>query len=721
MGKDNKKTLLRYFSVLLLLGLTGALVIAKTIIVMFAERQYWNDVSKNSVVWNISISPRRGNILSDEGLLMASSMPQYRIYLDFLSSEKNEKRRLSDQQKKDTLFSNNLSEISHSLHQIFPRISEQEFKNHLRNGRNQRSRHHILMPNRAAITYNQYKAVKRLTWLSGRYEGWFYSEDCSITRKKPFGSLATRTLGDLFGAIDSARYGLELSFDSLLRGKPGVGHQERIQNTLRVVPDKLQEDGNDIVTTLNVEMQDIVDQALLRELELIGAVSGVAVLMEVATGDIKAIANLTLTNDGHYYEVQNNAVRDILEPGSTFKPVSIMVALEDGLISIKDSMDCNNGAYKFSGVEMRDHNWNHGGYGVLSVPEILMYSSNIGTARLINEKYKDNPEKFIQGVCKIGMDKHFDLQLTGTGSPVIKHVNQVEYWDATRLPWMAIGYNTQLPVVNTLAFFNAIANDGKMLEPRLVKRMQKDGRVIKEYPVTIVNKKICSDKTLRDMRYMLERVVSEGLGKQAGSKYFSVAGKTGTAQVSQGAAGYKVGRTNYLVSFCGYFPADKPQYSCIVAIRTIGGIASGGGIAGPVFHEISEKVMARTQIRSLILAKDTIRAIMPKVLSGNLNKATQVLKKLNLQVEWSEKPSGKKDSIWGVAILDDNNLLLTEKNYRNNMVPNVVGMGAEDALYLLESVGFRVVLQGVGKVYSQSMRPGERLSKGASITIKLRI
>ena len=169
--------------------------------------------------------------------------------------------------------------------------------------------------------------------------------------------------------------------------------------------DKREEDGNDIETTLSIEMQDSVDQALLRELELIGAVSGVAVLMEVATGDIKAIANLTLTNDGHYYEVQNNAVRDILEPGSTFKPVSIMVALEDGLISIKDSMDCNNGAYKFSGVEMRDHNWNHGGYGVLSVPEILMYSSNIGTARLINEKYKDNPEKFIQGVCKIGMDK----------------------------------------------------------------------------------------------------------------------------------------------------------------------------------------------------------------------------------------------------------------------------------------------------------------------------
>ncbi len=701
--------------------MVGVAVIAKTIIVMFAERQYWNDVSKNSVVWNIVIPPRRGNILSDDGLLMASSMPQYRIYLDFLSSEKNEKRRLSDQHRKDTLFSNNLSAISKALNGIYPNISEQEFKNHFRSGKNQLSRHYPLLPNRAAVTYNQYKAIKNLVWFSGRYEGWFYSENHSISRKKPFESLATRTLGDLFGAIDSARYGLELSFDSLLRGKPGIGHQERIQNTLRIVPDKPQVDGSDIVTTLNVEMQDIVNRALLKELELLEAVSGVAILMEVNTGDIKAIANLTRTDNGRYYEMQNNAVRDILEPGSTFKPISIMVALEDGLISIEDHVDCNNGVYKFSGVEMQDHNRNHGGYGVLSVPEVLMYSSNIGTARLINDKYKDDPEKFIQGVCKIGIDKHFDLQLVGTGAPIIKHVNQVEYWDATRLPWMSIGYNTQLPVINTLVFYNAIANNGKMVEPRLVTRVQKDGRVIKEYPVTIVNKKICSDKTLKDMKYMLERVVSEGLGKQAGSKFFSVAGKTGTAQISKGAVGYKMGGTNYLVSFCGYFPADKPKYSCMVAIRIIGGIASGGGMAGPVFNEISEKVMARTHTRDLVLAKDTIREMIPKVLSGDLNKASQVLKRLKLPIEWSDNVSGSNETIWGEVSKGNNMLILTEKNYKNNLVPNVAGMGAEDALYLLESLGFKVKIQGIGQVYSQSIRAGERVNKGASITIKLRV
>lgn len=714
-GDGNGSRSVRRFRFLtFLISVVAAVIVVKMLFVMFAERNYWQTVSSYMVVWNKTVDAKRGNILSDEGLLMASSMPQYRVFLDFKTSERVEKLRKLDQTRKDTLFGNYLDKTASAMHALFPTIPESRFKEYYRSGYSKKSHYYALMPDGRALSYNQFKeAVMTVPWLNGKYDGWFYSKNSVVARKKPFGQLATRTLGDLYGAKDSARYGLELAFDSVLRGKPGVGHEERFRNTVRLVVDEEQTDGCDIVTTLNVNMQDIAENALRRELEKVNAVSGVAVLMEVKTGDIKAMTSLTRTESGGYYEVQNNVVKELYEPGSTFKTVSMMVALDDGKLHLDDSVYCEMGEFRgFGGIRLTDSH--KMGWG--TTVDILKESSNIGTAKLISAAYKGHEEEFVEGIYKTGINTHFDMQLSGTAAPVI---SKDGYWDATRLPWMSFGYNVQLPVINTLAFYNAIANDGHMIEPRLVTEIRRDGHTIERFPVKTVVRHICKESTLKDIKYMLGQVVSDGTGKPAASEYFTVAGKTGTAQMSQGRSGYKSGGLTYFTSFCGYFPADEPIYSCIVAIRTSTSFGAGGTLAGPVFHEISEKAMALTERKDLMEAVDTLHGHFPEVLGGNLTQADFVLKKLGMKAVWQEYEPD--DSLWGTARTSGDTILFASREYRNGLVPNVVGMGASDALYLLESVGLKVDLSGVGRVYSQSLAPGSGFVKGNSISIKLRM
>lgn len=714
--KENRddKSIRLFWTLYSVLGMVAFIILVKLVFVMFVERQYWNDVASEMVKWNKTIEPRRGNILSDEGLLMASSMPQYRVYLDFKSGERVERLRAVDQDRKDTLFGNYCSQSASAMHRLFPSIPEERFLEYYRKGHSQKSHYYALVPDGRALSYNQFKeAVRTVPWLKSRYDGWFYSKTSTVARKKPFGSLATRTLGDLYGAKDSARYGLELSFDSVLRGRPGVGHEERVRNTVRLIVDTMQIDGCDIVTTLNVQMQDFTETALRRRLMELGATSGVAVLMEVKTGDIKSMASLTRTSDGGYYEIQNNVVKEIYEPGSTFKTVSMMVALDDGKITLNDSVFCENGQYYgFGGVRMTDSHPE----GWMTTVEVLQESSNIGTAKLIAPKYKGHEEEFVDGICRTGINTHFSMQLTGTGAPVIKRENV--YWDATRLPWMTYGYNVQLPAINTLAFYNGIANGGHMVEPRLVTEVRRDGKVIEEFPVKTVKRQMCKETTLRDIRYMLEKVVSDGTGKQAGSELFKVAGKTGTAQMSHGASGYTNGGRSYLASFCGYFPADDPKYTCIVAVHTP--VGYGAGVAGPVFHEISEKVMAMSGTRKLEEARDTLHPATPKVLDGDLVKAASVLRELGLRAEMKDG-TALEDSLWGSVTNAGDTILFSPRENRNGLVPNVVGMGASDAVYLLKSLGLNVDISGVGRVYSQSLTPGSRFGEGNYISIKLKM
>lgn len=695
-------------------------IIGKMATTMFVERSYWQEVSDYSIDWDVKIPARRGNILSDEGLLLSSSIPQYMIHFDFKSYEKNADDRLKDQTRKDTLFQYYIEPFVDELVALFPQYTKQQILTHYREKFNERSSYCTILPKARPISYNQYNALKDNEWLKPKYNNWFYSCEERVSRQKPYGELASRTIGDLYGVLDSAKNGLELSYDSLLRGKPGVGHQEKVMGITRIITDKPQIDGCDIITTLNVEMQDIAERALRRELEQLNAASGVAMVMEVKTGDIKAIANLTRLDNGSFMEIQNNAVKEYFEPGSTFKTVAMMVGMDEGKIQMDEKVYCHKGIYNgFSARQaMRDHNYRSGGYDTLTTTEILMYSSNIGIAKLIDKGYKDNPQLFVDAVKRTGIGNHFTMQLVGTASPVI---NRDGYWDATRLPWMATGYNLQLPVVNTLTFYNAIANNGKMVEPRLVKEVRRGEDVIEKIPVKVVNEQICKEKTLKDVQYMLEQVVSKGLAKQAGSTHFKAAGKTGTAQMGYGSNG----RTTHMVSFCGYFPADNPQYTCIVSIRTsaeMGGAASGGGMAGPVFHEISEKIMATKLFKDVEMAIDSSLYVAPKVLNGNLQKVQIVLDELDMDAEWDGVKYSKRDSIWGSTRSDSTTVTIKAGDYITpGLVPNVVGMGAQDALYLLESVGLKVKINGVGRVRQQSLRAGTRFNSGSTIVLTLRM
>lgn len=696
----------RYFFVILLMGLIGVAIVVKASITMFAERQYWQDVADRFVKENVTVKPNRGNIISSDGKLMASSLPEYRIYMDFKAGGV----------KKDTMLMNHLNEICEGLHRIFPDKSAAEFKAHIKKGHRQGSRNYLLYPKR--ISYIQYKEAKRLPVFNlNKYKGGFH-ELAYNQRKKPFGSLATRTLGDLYAdTTKGAKNGIELAFDSVLRGRDGITHRQKVMNKYLNIVDIPPVDGCDVITTIDVGMQDICEKALVDKLKELNAYTGVAVLMEVKTGEVKAIVNMMQGGDGNYYEMRNNAISDMLEPGSTFKTASIMVALEDGKITPHTIVDTGNGVMPMYGRQMKDWNWYKGGYGVIDVTRIMEVSSNVGVSYLIDKHYGNNPQKFVDGLKRMSIDQPLRLQISGEGKPNIRGPKQ-RYFSKTTLPWMSIGYETQLPPLNILTFYNAIANDGTMVRPKLVKAISRNGEIIREYPTEVINPKICSDRTLTQIREILQKVVSQGLAGPAGSKQFNVSGKTGTALISQGAAGYKSGQTHYLVSFCGYFPSEAPKYSCIVSIQKPGPSASGGLMAGSVFGRIAERVYAKDLRLDIHNAIDSATIVIPDVKAGEMNQTMLVLNALKIQSQ-PEFTLKKGKELWGHAQASSRAVLLQGKESRGNRIPSVIGMGAKDAVYLLESKGLRVALTGVGKVSSQSIPQGTLINKGQTISIHL--
>ena len=698
----------RYSFIILVMVLVGMAIVVKAGVIMFAERQYWQDVADRFVKEEVPLIPNRGNIISSDGQLMASSLPEYKIYMDFKAGG----------EVKDSLLMLYMDSICDGLHQIFPDKSKAEFKAHILKGRKKGSRNYLLYPKR--ISYIQYKEAKRLPVFNlSKYRGGFHEQSFN-RRKKPFGSLAMRTLGDMYSDVTlGAKNGLELQYDSILKGKEGVSHRQKVMNKYLNITDIPPVDGCDIITTIDVGMQDIAEKALVDQLKEINGNVGVAIIMEVKTGEVKAIVNMTKGNDGIYREVKNNAVSDMMEPGSTFKTASIMVALEDGYITPDQLVDTKNGVYMMHGRPMKDHNWHRGGYGVIDITNVLMVSSNIGVSRVIDENYQHQPEKFVEGLYKLGIATPLNLDIPGAAKkPYIRKPTK-ENWYKTALPWMSIGYETQVPPMNTLAFYNAIANNGVMVKPKFVKSIMKDGQVIEEIPTEVLNPAIASPKTIEQIQTILEKVVSQGLGKPAGSKQFHVSGKTGTAQVSKGSGGYKNGTMQYLVSFCGYFPSEAPKYSCIVAIQKSGLPASGGLMAGSVFSEIAERVYAKHLAQDLKEAKDSTAVLTPDVKHGNIANAQYILNEIDIETVSTNSYDKNKPSWGNVTHNPNHNITLASNEINDKKVPKVIGMGAKDAVYLLESLGLRVHLTGMGKVKSQSIPAGNTLQKGKTIQLRL--
>ncbi len=693
----NDKVMPRYFAIAVVLTLIGFAIVGKAMYIMTLKKDYWTQVANRLKRDSVSVKPNRGNILSCDGQLMASSIPEYRVFMDFQAGTDDS----LGVSRRDSIWEEKMDSICKGLNYIFPQKTPEEFKAHLLEGMHKvqkngkvGARHWPLWKRR--IDYNTFCEIHKLPIFRERtYKGGFHWEEYNA-RRKPFGSLGRRTIGDLFGEIDSAKNGLELAFDKELRGINGLMHRRKVLSKYLDIPVLAPIDGCDIVTTIDVGMQDLAERALIEELKdpQVHGEMGVAILMEVKTGDVKAIVNMTRGEDGEYYEMVNNAISFRCEPGSVFKTASFLVALDDGVIDTTMTINTGCGVMEMHGRPMKDHNWRRGGYGTISVPRALEVSSNIGVSWIIDKYYGSNPTKYVQGLYRVGIHEDLKLPILGYHSPYIrmpdtKTTDRAKYWSKTTLPWMSIGYETQIAPINTVAFYNAIANDGKMMQPRFVKQLVKNGEVIKEFEPVVLKEQIAKPQAIKTMQTILEHVVSQGLGKKAGSKSFKVAGKTGTAQVADQHGSYHSGTTRYWLSFCGFFPADEPRYTCIVCIRKSGLPASGGGMSGVVFHHIAEGVMAKHLKLSVDDARDTTSILIPAVKKGDALAANYVLSHLQVKDFRAEdfKVSG-------------------------NAVPNVTGMGARDAVYLLENKGIKTKLKGRGKVKAQSIFAGQPIKQG---------
>ena len=712
---NNKKIIPRYSIYAWILTLACVAVIAKALYIMTARHDFWMAVAERQKRDSMFVKPTRGNILSCDGEIMASSLPEFKLYMDF--------RALHDS-KNDSLWMAKRDSVCMMLNRIFPEKSKQQFMTDLERGRHKLARHWPIWDKR--VNYNVYTEVKELpVFRMNPNQCGFHVEEFNA-RQRPYGSLAGRTVGEMFGAKDTARCGLELSYDSILRGTNGITHRRKVLNKFLSIMDTPPIDGADIVTTIDVGIQDLAERSVIKELKEINADVGVAIVMEVATGDVKAIVNMEKCVDGEYREIKNHAVSDLLEPGSVFKPASILVALDDGVCDTTMMVETGNGVWDMYGRKMKDHNWTHGGYGLISLPRTLEVSSNVGVSRIIDQFYHNDPEKFVRGIYRLGLADNLHIPLVGSTPAHIrmpKKNGRGQYinWSKTSLPWMSIGYETQVPPISTLTFYNAIANGGKMMRPRFVKSVVKNGETVMAFPPGVQREQIAKPATIKTMQTILTHVVSQGLGRKAGSESFLVAGKTGTAQISQGRGGYHTGVTHYLVSFAGFFPADKPLYSCIVCIQKRGLPASGGGMSGPVFKEIAEGIMAKYIKLDVADARDSASVLVPDVKNGNLTAADFVLNALGFKPVLNFNFDIQGNPVWGVAEDSNNSRVMLNRTplYRYNQIPNVVGMGARDAVYLVESRGVKVKMEGRGKVVEQSLAPGRIIKKGDVMRLKL--
>lgn len=728
-NRNNKRAILgRYGFIVSLLMLFAIMVIFSAGKIVFtSEGKKWREVGeKETVIKDRVILPKRGNIYTYDGKLLATTEPLYSIYMDFWA----------EGIEIDTL-NKYVNDLSVALAKKFPDRTAAQYKNLIMNGwsmrekeqqqirENQakgidkkvpiRSRYVKILKN--DISYVDLKEIRTYPFWNQRSNRSGLIAEERNARKKPFGNLATRTVGSVYKDIEKGgASGLELKYDSLLKGVSGVKFRQKIQGRWMDVVEKPAEEGWDIVTTIDATIQDITERSLREKLIETDAESGTAIIMEVKSGEIKGIVNLDRMSNGVYAEGNPNAFSYMNEPGSTFKTVSTMVALDDGVVTPTDSFFVGNGLYQYNKRWVRDHYWRKGqDRGYLTVAEGMAVSSNVVMTKMVLKGYENNPTKFVEGIDRIGLRKRltWDVPLSGIeGTSSIRFPDdKTNYWSKTTLPWMSFGYETQIPPIYMLMFYNGIANKGVMIKPFIAKQFVEKGKVVQHFEAEVVNPNICKETTLEQIHQMLLKVVEDGTAKVVASDYFSIAGKTGTAQIASGG-----GYGGYYVSFCGYFPAEEPMYTIFVGLRKPKGVPSGGGMAGMVFKNIAEQTYLRTVKLEVDACRiDSTLQKQPTFKNGNWERNRLLLNALNLP---AEGPAEVAD--W-VKMKQDTTAYMSEAlTIQNGLVPDVRGMGARDAIYLLEKSGLRVNLIGAGKVVSQSFSAGQKLVKGTTITVTMR-
>ncbi len=640
-------------------------VVFKLVSIQFIQGDKYRALAEQRIVKNVVIPANRGNVYSVNGNLLATSIPKYDIRIDALTSS-------------DRTFEKHLKPLCDSLSAYYHKSSTY-YQNKIRKARANKNRYYLLARN---IGYSDYIRFRNFPLLNlGAFKGGLIVEQ-RTKREHPMGAIAQRSIGyerfDDDGNV--TRAGIDGAYGvKYLRGKDGRRAKQQIgKGQWKPIADYNQvdpQDGYDVYTTIDVNIQDIAHHALLEQLEKYEADHGCVVVMETKTGEIRAISNLGRNENGYYYERLNYAVGESIEPGSTFKVIALMAALEDKVVDTSTVIDTKLGYKLFYGRPIYDTH----GHGKISAARALEVSSNIGLATIIDDGYSKAPQKFINHLKEWNLNKSLGLPIIGEGKPVIPEPGD-KIWSKNALPSMAYGYNLRLTPLQTLTFYNAIANNGVMVKPRFIREVKSLNKVIETFKESKINNKICSDKTLKEIQAMLKNVVERGTGKSLYSPYFSMAGKTGTAQTEYWMDDWKENK-RYISSFAGYFPAENPKYSCIVVIHkpSIKKGYYGADVSGPVFKKIAQKIFTDTPI-------------------------VDEVETLDVDSESTEK---EYKSFYNIA-----------KTYKTIM-PSVVGLPTMDAITLLENMGLKVKMNGVGIVKSQSIAKGEKIKKNQTIVLEV--
>ena len=647
-------------------------IIGRVINIQYVQGDKYRKLSVASTVKNDTIFSNRGNVYAADGNLLATSMYKYTIRMDLVAV-------------RSTIFEKNITDLSNSLSDLLGNTPSY-YQKKLRDARKRKNRYLLIARN---LGYNDYMKMRQFPIFKlGPYKGGFITEQKSV-RVKPIGKIAARTIGydDYRGGA-----GIEGAFAEYLEGENGWRLKQKIAQgqwkPINDVNEKEPLDGRDVITTIDVNIQDITHHALLRQMEFFEAEHGSAIVMETETGEIKAIANLGRTTKGTYYEKRNYAVWESHEPGSTFKLASLMAALDDKVIDTSTVVDTGKGILMLHGSKVEDSQ--RGGYGKISAARVFEVSSNVGIVKLIRKHYDDDPMKFVNKMRSFGLDKKIGLNIQGEGKPFIPFPgNKRNPWNKISLEWMAWGYGVSLTPLQTLTFYNAVANNGQMVKPRFIKELRVQNKTEKVFEKVILKEKIASQATIDKVRKVMENVVIKGTADNIYSPNFSMAGKTGTAKKWIDAHTDKEGKRvkghysskYYVASFAGFFPADKPKYSCIVVIHRPKKEKGyyGATVAAPVFKEIAQKIYTTTPI--------------------NIQQVTDQPTISEVDVKYKEYYKN------------------SQKEYK--VIPNVKGMSGMDAVSLLENLGLKVKFKGVGNVMTQSISKGTTFKKGDTILLKL--
>ncbi len=701
-----KDILWRVYLIYFIICLFGVAIISKICIIQFVDGDKYRAQAESFLTKFFDIEAVRGNIYDSNGSLLATSLPYYEVGMDVNTDAITQE-----------IFDDNVDSLSISLSNLFQDKTWKEYRKDLVKARKGGDRWVLLQKD---VSYTNLQKMKKFPILrKGKNRGGFVYLQTN-KRERPFQFLAARTIGKLNDNGTGKSYGMEVAYNNYLEGTSGHRLMQKIAgNVWRPINDDNEvdpEDGADIVSTIDINVQDVAENSLMNCLRKHGADHGCLVLMEIKTGEIKAIANLTRNSKDTsiYMENLNYAVGVATVPGSTFKLPSLVAAMEDFNVSLNEIIDIGDGTCFYSGKPVHDSH--HPEKSRISVQEVFEQSSNVGVTKIITRYYAKDPQKYIDRLYKMGLNSKLNITIPGEANPYIKNTED-KTWSAITLPWISYGYESRITPLQILNFYSAIANNGKMMRPMFVKEIHNRGKATKIFEPEVINPSICSQSTVNKAKSMMEGVVLRGTGKSLKSANYQIAGKTGTAQM-----GIVNGKMTYQASFVGYFPADNPKYSCIVVISAPSGDAYYGGVvAGPVFKDVADKVYSTSlEIHKEINSKQSEFAVKaPSVKNGCQKEIQNVLTKLKIK---NQSTDLKAD--WVLSTMKDSTSIRLssqkiENDLKKNIIPDLTGMTARDVLFLLEPKGLRVKIIGSGSVATQSIQAGATFIKGTQIILQL--